>query len=214
MACATRQTFCGAVLIGTPATLPLIAPFSGGLIRYTRTNQDHSHPGPAYASITTLTESRSIYQCEITYGLGEAEAEADGGVGEGHDGGDGGEPGHAVEVGYEGQHRLGRPEEQHVEVVAAGAAGSAVALAVVAVGPHDRPAAIVARVTITMQHGQEIERRERRAGNDRRTYVGYGTVPEAGRRGDGVGDCGSVHVEVLEKAAEPGALLPCARCAC
>lgn len=82
-----------------------------------------------------------------TYGLGEAEAEADGGVGEGRDGGDDGEPGHVVEVGYEGQHHLGRPEEQHVEVVAAGDAGSAVALAVVAVGPQDRPATACALMT-------------------------------------------------------------------
>lgn len=39
---------------------------------------------------------------------------------------------------------------------------------------------------------------------DGRTYV-----PEASRRGDGVGDCRPVQVEVLEQAAEPGALLPC-----
>jgi hypothetical protein len=110
------------VLIGTSTTLPLIAPFSGGLIRYTRTKIIRIQ-GPR-TSITTLTESRSIYKYEITYGLGEAEAEADGGVGEGHDSGDDGEPGHAVEVRYEGQHHLGRPEEQHVEVVAA--AGSVV----------------------------------------------------------------------------------------
>ena len=78
----------------------------------------------------------------VTYGLGEAEAEADGGVGEGHDGGDDGEPGHVVEVGNEGQHHLGRPEEQHVEVITAGAAGCVVPSAVVAVGPHDRPATV------------------------------------------------------------------------
>ena len=76
----------------------------------------------------------------VTYGLGESEAEPDGGVGEGHDRRDDGEPRHAVEVGYEGQHQLRRTKEQHVEVLAVCAAGSVVPFVVVAVGPLDRPA--------------------------------------------------------------------------
>ena len=74
-----------------------------------------------------------------TNGLGAAEAEADGGVGEGHDRRDDGQPRHLVEIGYEGQQQLGCSEEQHVEVFTVRVAGSVTAFAVVAVRPLNCP---------------------------------------------------------------------------
>jgi hypothetical protein len=55
----------------------------------------------------------------VTYSLGKPEPESDGGVGEGHDRRDDGDPRHVVDVGYKGQHQLGGSEEQHVQALAA-----------------------------------------------------------------------------------------------
>ena len=77
----------------------------------------------------------------LTNGGGEAEPEADEGVGEGHDGGDDGEPRHVVEVRYEGEEELRGAEDEHV-VAAAVAAGRIVPVLVVAVGLQDCPATI------------------------------------------------------------------------
>jgi hypothetical protein len=69
-------------------------------------------------------------------GLHDAEDEADGGVGEGHDGGDDGEPPNLVEVRYLREDDLGDAEEDHVGVAGA-AARVLVALGVEAVRPLD-----------------------------------------------------------------------------
>jgi hypothetical protein len=74
-----------------------------------------------------------------TDGVGHAETEADEGVGERHDRGDDGEPGHVVEVRYEGEEELRAAEDEHV-VAAVVVAGRVVAVAVVAVGLQNRAA--------------------------------------------------------------------------
>ena len=74
-----------------------------------------------------------------TCNLGDGEAEPDGGVGEGHDGGDDGEPPELVEVGQLREQDLDAGEDDHVGRVG-GLAVSGVTVAVEAVGPLDRPA--------------------------------------------------------------------------
>jgi hypothetical protein len=69
--------------------------------------------------------------------LDDAEAEADDGVGEGHDGGEHGEPGDLIEVGDLREEDLGDAEDDHVGH-AGDVARVAVPLPVEAVGPPDR----------------------------------------------------------------------------
>jgi hypothetical protein len=76
---------------------------------------------------------------ELACDLCDGEAESDGGVGEGHDGGDDGEPPELVEVGELRQQDLDAREDDHVGGVGRLAVG-AVAPAVEAVGTLDRPA--------------------------------------------------------------------------
>ena len=80
-------------------------------------------------------QERSVY----TDDLDDAQAEPDGGVGEGHDGGEDGEPGDLVEVGYLREEDLRHAEDDHVGR-AGDLVGVAVALLVEAVGPPDRAA--------------------------------------------------------------------------
>ena len=94
----------------------------------------------------------------ITDDFGDAEADADEGIGEGHDGREDGEPRHLVEVGYLRQHHLREAEEEHVEDVPSHGARRVVAFLVVAVGLLNRPATR-ARVfgKIKMNAGQRTE---------------------------------------------------------
>lgn len=74
-----------------------------------------------------------------TCNLGDGEAEADGGVGEGHDGSDDGKPPDLVEVGQLREQDLDACEDDHVGCVG-GLAVRRVTVAVEAVGSLDRPA--------------------------------------------------------------------------
>jgi hypothetical protein len=71
--------------------------------------------------------------------LDDAQAEPNGGVGEGHDGGEDGEPGDLVEVRDLREEDLRHAEDDHVGR-AGDLAGVAVSLLVEAVGPPDRAA--------------------------------------------------------------------------
>ena len=88
--------------------------------------------------------------------LGSAEADADEGVEEGHDGGEEGEPRHLVEAGYLRQDHLREAEEEHVVAVPSHGARRVVAVPVVAVGPLDRPA------TYTMTENESSENSTRK----------------------------------------------------
>jgi hypothetical protein len=71
-------------------------------------------------------------------GLRDAEREADGRVGEGHDGGDDGQPPNLVKVGNLREEDLRGAEQDHVRVAGA-PARIGVAVAVEAPGPPDGP---------------------------------------------------------------------------
>ena len=89
----------------------------------------------------------------VTYGLGEAEAEADGGVGEGHDGGEDGEPGDLVEVGDLREEDLRHAEDDHVRR-AGDIARVPVPLHVEAVRPLDRPVDVHAAAHVSSSRHQ------------------------------------------------------------
>ncbi|KAB8084618.1 hypothetical protein EE612_007205, partial [Oryza sativa] len=87
----------------------------------------HADADPGQASL----------QPSVRDDLDDAEAEADDGVGEGHDGGEHGEPGDLIEVGDLREEDLGDAEDDHVGH-AGDVARVAVPLPVEAVGPPDR----------------------------------------------------------------------------
>ena len=75
-----------------------------------------------------------LFTCDFCYG----EAETNGGVGEGHDGGNNGEPPDLVEVGELREQDLDGSKYNHVGGVGC-LAGRIVAIAVEAIRPSDRP---------------------------------------------------------------------------
>ncbi|KAB8085435.1 hypothetical protein EE612_008276, partial [Oryza sativa] len=88
--------------------------------------------------------------------LGGAEGEADGGVGEGHDGGEDGEPPDLVEVGDLGEEHLDDAEHDHVHV-AGGVAWILLSSRVEAVGTLDRHHANGGGDGVTDGHSQKVE---------------------------------------------------------
>uniref|UniRef100_A0A8R7U400 Uncharacterized protein n=1 Tax=Triticum urartu TaxID=4572 RepID=A0A8R7U400_TRIUA len=98
------------------------------------------HGGHARADAET---GEAALDATVGDGLRDAEAEPDGGVGEGHDGGNDGEPPYLVEVRYLREEDLHYPEDDHVRVAGALAlvlpAAAPDVVVVEAVRPPDRP---------------------------------------------------------------------------
>lgn len=113
-----------------PPMPPLITPFPEATGRDHRTNVWLVHE----LLVTLATKDVR------TDDFGDAEADADDGVEEGHGGREDGEPGHVVEVGYLRKDHLREAEQEHVVAIPAGEARRVVAFPVVAVGLLNRPA--------------------------------------------------------------------------
>ena len=87
-------------------------------------------------------------KCVCTYDFGDAEAEADEGVGEGHGRRQDGEPRHVMEARYLREHHLRETEHEHVVAVSADGARRVVPFPVVAVCLLNRPAKPIENVRV------------------------------------------------------------------
>ena len=133
----------------------------------------------------------------LTDDLDDAEAEPDGGVGEGHDGGEDGEPGDLVEVRDLREEDLGHAEDDHVGRAGDGA-GVAVPLLVEAVGSPDG-AARRARTRHHVTHHSFTVQIIRKEPNDRGKQS-HSQHADGG--GDGVPDGHPDDVGVLQEPAD------------